>query len=131
MQNDLAWQIVSDKTIEKPDLELAETIANRANEAARGKDPDILDTQARVLFMKGQKEEAVQAQTKAVALAEPDQKQAMQSRLDSYQKGELPPVIERAALFPKPPPCLTVRFLWNLLECGPGSATLTRCFMKP
>ncbi len=91
MQNDLAWQIVSDKTIEKPDLELAETIANRANEAARGKDPDILDTQARVLFMKGQKEEAVQAQTKAVALAEPDQKQAMQSRLDSYQKGELPP----------------------------------------
>jgi thiol-disulfide isomerase/thioredoxin len=92
LQNNLAWQIISDKTIEKPDLELAETIANRANEAAKGKDPDILDTQARVLFMKGQKQEAVQAQTKAVALAQPEQKQVMQSRLDSYEKGELPAV---------------------------------------
>ena len=92
LQNNLAWQIISDKTVEKAGLELAETIAHRANEAAQGKDPDILDTQARVLFMKGQKEEAVQAQTKAVALAEAEQKQAMQSRLDSYKKGELPAV---------------------------------------
>jgi thiol-disulfide isomerase/thioredoxin len=90
LQNYLAWQIVSDKTIEKPDLELAEMLANRANEAAKGKDASILDTQARVLFMKGQKEQAVQTQTKAVALAGPDRKQAFQSTLDSYKKGELP-----------------------------------------
>jgi len=90
LQNDLAWQMISDKTIEKPDLALAETIANRANEAAKGKDPNILDTQARVWFVKGQKEEAIQAQSKAVALAEPDQKQSFQSRLDSYKRGELP-----------------------------------------
>jgi thiol-disulfide isomerase/thioredoxin/Flp pilus assembly protein TadD len=91
LQNELAWQIVSDKTIEKPDLGLAEMLANRANEAAKGKNADILDTQARVLFMKGQKEEAIQAQTKAVALAEPDRKHALQGTLDSYKKGELPP----------------------------------------
>jgi thiol-disulfide isomerase/thioredoxin len=90
LQNDLAWQMISNKTIEKPDLALAETIANRANEAAKGKDPNILDTQARVWFVKGQKEEAIQAQSKAVALAEPDQKQSFQSRLDSYKRGELP-----------------------------------------
>jgi len=90
LQNDLAWQIISDKTIEKPDLDLAELLSNRANEAAHGKDPDVLDTQARVLFLKGQKQEAVKAQAEAVALAEPDRKPALQSRLDSYKKGELP-----------------------------------------
>jgi hypothetical protein len=90
VQIELLWQIIADNTIEKPNLELAETLANRANEAAKGKDPAILDMQARVLFMKGQKEKAIQAQTKAVALAEPAQKQTFQSRLDSYKKGELP-----------------------------------------
>jgi len=90
LQNALAWQIVSDKTIEKPDLELAEKLANRANEAAKGRNAAILDTQARVWFMKGQKEEAIQAQTKAVALAGPDLKQTFQNTLDSYKKGELP-----------------------------------------
>jgi tetratricopeptide (TPR) repeat protein len=90
LQNALAWQIVTDKSIEKPDLELAERLADRANQAANGTSSEILDTQARVLFMKGQKEEAVKAQSKAVALAEPDHKPALQSRLDSYKKGELP-----------------------------------------
>jgi thiol-disulfide isomerase/thioredoxin len=90
MQNYLAWLIITDKTREKPNLKLAEMLANRANQAAKGRDFQILDTQARVLFMKGQKEEAIQTQTKAVALAEPEQKQAMQSTLDSYKKGELP-----------------------------------------
>jgi thiol-disulfide isomerase/thioredoxin len=92
LQNGLAWQMITDQTIEKPNLELAETLANRANEAAKGEDPGILETQARVLFMRGKKQEAVQAQTKAVALAEPEQKQVMQSRLDSYKKGELPAI---------------------------------------
>jgi thiol-disulfide isomerase/thioredoxin len=92
LQNYLAWQIVADKTIEKPDLELAETLANRANEAAKGQDPGILDTQARVLFLKGQKDEAIKTQARAVALAEPDGKQALQLTLDSYKKGELPVV---------------------------------------
>jgi len=92
LQNYLAWQIVRDKTIEKPDLELAESLANRANEAAKGKDPEVLDTLARVLFMKGEKEEAVKAQAKSVVLAEPFDKAAKQSTLDSYKKGELPVV---------------------------------------
>lgn len=88
--NYLAWQIVVDKTVEKPGLELAESLANRANEAAKGMDPNILDTQARILFIKGQKDAAIQLQTKAVALAEADQKSGFQTRLDSYKKGEMP-----------------------------------------
>jgi len=88
--NFLAWQIVSDKAIEKPDLALAETLANRANAVAKGANPEILDTQARVLFMNGKKEAAIAAQNKALALAAPDDKAALQSTLDSYKKGELP-----------------------------------------
>jgi thiol-disulfide isomerase/thioredoxin len=90
LQNYLAWTIVTDKSTKKPDLDLAEKLTNRANEATQGKSAEILDTQARVLFMKGQKEAAVLAETKAVALAESDGKAALQSNLDSYKKGELP-----------------------------------------
>jgi len=90
MQNYMAWQIGGDNTIEKPDLDLAETMAHRAVKASKGKDPEILETQARVLFMKGKKEEAIKQQTKAVTLAKSGQKEAMQSTLDSYKMGQLP-----------------------------------------
>ena len=90
MLNYLAWQIVSDKTIEKPDLDLAETLANRGNTAAKGQAPEILDTLARVLFLKGQKEEAIKLQARAVALADPAESAAMMKTLDSYKNGKLP-----------------------------------------
>jgi hypothetical protein len=41
LQNELAWRIATDKGIKQRDLDLAETIANRANEAAKGKDPAV------------------------------------------------------------------------------------------
>jgi hypothetical protein len=90
--NFFAWQIVTDKTIEKPDLALAETLANRANTDSKGKNPQILDTQARVLFIRGKKEAAIQAETKALSLAGPEEKATCQRALDSYKKGELPAV---------------------------------------
>jgi len=89
LQNELAWKIATDKSIDDRDLRLAETIATRANEAAQGKDPGILDTLARVLFMKGEKAEAIAMQEKAVKLAEGDMKTQLQKVLDSYEKGEL------------------------------------------
>jgi thiol-disulfide isomerase/thioredoxin len=88
--NFLATQIVTDKSIEKPDLDLAEKLINRANDGAEGKDAEILDTQARVLFMKGKKDAAVAAETKALSVAEAADKPALQKSLDSYKKGELP-----------------------------------------
>ncbi len=89
-QNELAWRIVTDPDIEQRDLDLAETIANRANAAAKGKDAGILDTLARVKFMQGKKEDAIALQEKAVKLAESDQQESLQKSLDSYKKGELP-----------------------------------------
>jgi len=88
--NFFAWQIVTDTNIEKPDLVLAETLVNRANTDAKGTNLQILDTQARVLFVRGKKEAAIEAETKALSLAGPDEKAICQKALDSYKKGELP-----------------------------------------
>jgi thiol-disulfide isomerase/thioredoxin len=90
MQNQLAWQILTDATIKERDLDLAEKIAQRANTAAKGKDAAILDTLARAQFMNGKKAKAVETQTLAVQLADENLKENLQKALDSYKKGELP-----------------------------------------
>lgn len=89
LQNQLAWQILTDKSIKQRDLDLAQKLAQRANDASGGKDPQILDTLARASFMKGNKEAAITIQEKAVNLAEGDVKTELQKNLDSYRKGEL------------------------------------------
>jgi thiol-disulfide isomerase/thioredoxin len=90
LQNELAWTIATMPDLEKRDLELAELIANRANKAAKGKDAGILDTVARVVFMKGDKEKAIELQQKAVDLAEADTKKTLQKTLESYKAGKVP-----------------------------------------
>jgi len=88
--NELAWQIATDPNIKQRDLKLAETLANRANEGSKGKDPGILDTVARIKYMQGQKDEAIALQSKAVDLAEDVRmKTQLQKTLESYQRGEL------------------------------------------
>ena len=89
IQNELAWQIATDPSIKKRDLKLAETLANRANEGSKGKDPGILDTVARIKFMQGQKDEAIALQSKAVDLADGDMKTQLEKTLESYKRGEL------------------------------------------
>ncbi len=89
LQNELAWQIATDPKIKQRDLDVAETIAKRANEAAQEKDANILDTVARIAFMQGKKTEAIAWQEKAVKLADSDQKSNFQKTLDGYQRGEL------------------------------------------
>jgi thiol-disulfide isomerase/thioredoxin len=89
LQNELAWQIATDPQIKQRDLKVAETCANRANQASNGKDAGILDTVARVKFMQGHKEEALALQEKAIGLAEGDQKTQLEKTLESYKRGEL------------------------------------------
>ena len=89
-QNQLAWRIATDPEIEKRDLDLAATFAERANTASGGRNPEVLDTVARVLFMQGKKDDAIQTQEKAVKLAEGDGKANLQKTLDSYKEGKLP-----------------------------------------
>jgi thiol-disulfide isomerase/thioredoxin/predicted negative regulator of RcsB-dependent stress response len=92
MQNDLAWLIVSDKSIEHPDLELAQTMAQRATEAAKDEVQKsiFMDTLARVKFMQGSKEDAIALEQKALATSGDNLKEQLQHTLDSYKKGELP-----------------------------------------
>jgi thiol-disulfide isomerase/thioredoxin len=89
LQNQLAWQIATEEGIEERNLALAEKLARRGVEATHSKDPSIVDTLARVLFMRGQKDEAIALQEKAVALAEGDLKDQLQGTLQSYKRGEL------------------------------------------
>lgn len=90
LQNELAWKIATDKTIERRDLPLAETIAARANAAAKNLNPGALDTLARIWFMEGKKDQAIRAEEKAVELAEGNVKGSLQKTLETYKKGQLP-----------------------------------------
>jgi thiol-disulfide isomerase/thioredoxin len=88
-QNDLAWAIVA-QPLEQRNLRLAETLAQRANSAARGQDADILDTLARVQFMSGKKKEAIVTEQKAVDASSDEKKSSFQNVLAMYQQDQLP-----------------------------------------
>jgi thiol-disulfide isomerase/thioredoxin len=89
LQNELAWRIATNPDIKERNLKLAETFANRANEGTHGKDAGIVDTVARIKFMQGHKQEAIDLQEKAVSLADGDMKTQLEKTLDSYKHGEL------------------------------------------
>lgn len=90
LQNQLAWRILTDSAFKKRDLSLAETIAIRANAAAKGKDANILDTLARAHFMNGKKEKAIEIQEEAVKLAVGDSATSLRKTLESYKQGKVP-----------------------------------------
>lgn len=90
MQNDFAWTIATDESIENRDLKLADKFAGRAVSASNSKEPSILDTQARVWFMMDKKDEAIKLQEKALGLASTEDKPQYQKTLDAYKKGEIP-----------------------------------------
>jgi len=94
LQNELAWKILTDRALEERNLALAETIARRANTAAKGKDAAILDTLARALFMQDKKGQAIDVQKQALAQADDQRKAELQKTLESYQDGKLPKVEE-------------------------------------
>jgi thiol-disulfide isomerase/thioredoxin len=87
----VAWTLVTQAAQSKAVVEIAEKSALRANEIAKGKDADVLDTLARVQFVKGEKEAAIATEQKAVELAEDATAKAnYQKVLDSYKAGKIP-----------------------------------------
>jgi tetratricopeptide (TPR) repeat protein len=86
----LAWVLVTDNGGEPPNLAVAKKLAERANTASQGKDPAILDTLARVLFMGGQRSEAVEAEQKALDAAPDQEKDHYRTCLADYRQGKLP-----------------------------------------
>lgn len=91
LQNGLAWTLATTKGVDQRGLVLAEKIAERANKAVNGKQPQYLDTLARVQFMNGKKTEAVATEQKAVnAVADEREKSFLGKKLADYQQGKLP-----------------------------------------
>lgn len=69
--NQLAWSIVDDEMkLENPDYDVALSIAQRAAELSKFEDAFILDTLAYAHFKKGNIDEAIEYQEKAVAQLE-------------------------------------------------------------
>ena len=89
LQNELAWRIATDPSLKERDLKLAEKIARQANDATKAENPMILDTLARVMFMQGNKDEAIALQEKAIAKIDGSEKESYVRTLESYKKGAL------------------------------------------
>jgi thiol-disulfide isomerase/thioredoxin/tetratricopeptide (TPR) repeat protein len=92
MQNEIAWSIATRIGLAERDLDLAEKIARRANAAAKTdvEKAEIIDTLARVLFVKGQKSEAIALQKQAIGFVDPARKSQFQKRLADYEAGRVP-----------------------------------------
>ena len=90
MQNQIAWILATQEGLEPRGLALAERAALRANAAAQGKEPAILDTLARAQFLNGKTNAAVVTEQQALALAPDEEKAFYQKFVTSYQRGKLP-----------------------------------------
>ena len=84
--NTIAWKIVDPEmgwaTL---DLDLAMRAAEKAVAFTQEKKPEIIDTLARVHFLKGDVKKAIEHQTKAVELATGAMKESLQKALDEYK----------------------------------------------
>ena len=92
LQHSLAWEIISTDGIKPADLDVAERAATRANDITEGKEPIVVETLARVYFLEGKKDKALDLLTHALAQADGDRKEHYQKALDSYKADKLPAV---------------------------------------
>jgi thiol-disulfide isomerase/thioredoxin len=87
--NELSWGVVDPDKVQtkKPDpklLRVALDAAEKANDLARGKDPNVVDTLAQAHFVSGNLAKAVELQEQAVKMA-PDNAE-MKQRLETFKK---------------------------------------------
>lgn len=84
--NEFAWTLVDPEgDIKNPPLDAALKAAEEAVRLTKEKDGAILDTLARVWWLKGDKGKAIQLQKKAVEHAQPDYKEELEQRLKEYE----------------------------------------------
>jgi len=84
--NSLAWSIVDPEgKVEPKDLDLALAAATQASAIQGDKDGAILDTLARVHFLRGDKVKAIETQKKAIELAPAQMKESLMAALAEYQ----------------------------------------------
>jgi len=83
--NQLAWTLATSVSGPGPDLDLALTAAKRAEELTESKDASILDTVGRILFKKGNIEDAIVIQKKALEIVGADMKEQLEASLKEYE----------------------------------------------
>lgn len=85
--SNIAWMLVDPENApEVTDYNLALLAARRADELSDGKDADTIDTLARVYFLMGEKEKAIELQERAVQMARSAAlKEPLQRTLDEYR----------------------------------------------
>jgi hypothetical protein len=88
--NNIAWAILTNDSVKERDTEFAARVARQAVEDTNWKAPHIIDTYARGLFDSGKKQEAIEAQEKALAAARDEDKAQYERTLKSYKEGKLP-----------------------------------------
>jgi len=85
--NGVAWIIVDpDFETSDRDFELALKAAKQADKLTESKNPQIMDTLARVHFSKGDVEKAIEIQSRAVELVDEGEKADYQKALEEYEK---------------------------------------------
>lgn len=91
--NEVAWELLTSKALDKPDIEIAEKLARRGVETAVGQSkPAVMDTLARALFRTGKKDDAIKLQEEAIGSAEDEKlKSSLTKTLEAYKRGEIPP----------------------------------------
>lgn len=104
VQSSLARTLVDIDNVKAPELALASRLAARAIELTSGEKPEgldtpvkvalaqglILDTQAKIAFLQGNKDKAVELETKAVEHVTDQLKKMFEKKLESYKQGHLP-----------------------------------------
>ncbi len=84
--NAIAWAIVDPAAnVEKKDLDLALKAAQKADELNKHENAAVLDTLARVWFLKSEIDKAIELEAKAVELAKGAMKEQLQEVLDQYK----------------------------------------------
>jgi thiol-disulfide isomerase/thioredoxin len=82
----VAWMIVDPQgKVEQKDLDLALTAAARADELNNHRNASVLDTLARVYFVRGETERAIELQAKAVGLAKEQMRDGLNKTLETYR----------------------------------------------
>ena len=88
--NGLAWGLVDPAVkLENRFLDLAQRAADKANELTEEKNGPILDTVARVHFWRGDLEQALAVQKRAVEMSEGPMKESLKEALAEYEKAVL------------------------------------------
>ncbi len=90
VQNRIARTIANRNPTNNVILNTANLLMERAVTLLKAPEPEFLHTQARLAFLQGKKERAIQLETEALGGAEPGIKDQLAQALESFKQGKLP-----------------------------------------